>query len=401
MLKLLHTSDWHLGKKLFKLDRLPEQELFLDWLLGRVREHGVHHLLVAGDVFDVPQPPHKALRLFYDFLSRLVTETDCQAWIIGGNHDSGALLEAPSALVDSGRVHLHGQLREDPAQQWVKLPFPGGGGHLDLCLLPYFRHHELSPWRGRWESDLAREDWPEQLVRQFLAAPPAEKAAGRIFMGHHLFGLFEAAGSEQALALSGLESVPLDWLATFDYAALGHIHKPQRLREKNPMVWYSGSPLPLRFSETAPKQVNLLEWESSGVWRCSPLPLPAWRPLPRLKAQEGDWQAVLDGVSLEAPLAPAVELELMLDAPVPGLLEKIRAHADARGFAELLLLPSFRGDGAKEEAKDWTALLELDPLELFDSFYKAKYPAEAQVPADLREDVKALLEEVRHAPPPA
>lgn len=395
-LKILHTSDWHLGKKLFRLERLPEQELFLDWLIATLRSERVDHLIIAGDIFDVPQPPHRALRVFYDFLARLVETTTACAWIIGGNHDSGTLLEAPQALLDSGRIHVFGSLRDNPAEHWAKLPFPSGA-HLDLCLLPYFRHHELAPWKAHWQVELT-EGWPERLIQQFLAAPP-EGAIGRIFSGHHLFGLFEAAGSEQALALSGLESIPLDWLNQFDYAALGHIHKPQVLRKAKPLVWYCGSPIAMRFSESAPKQVNLLEWSENSDFNCRVLPLPSWRQLLRISATEADWESQLAQLPLTDGLAPAVELELKLSAPIPGLTETIRAAFLARGIEALTLLPVFTETQSPKAQEDWTELLRLGPMELFESFYLSKYPDEAELPEDLRKDVLRLMEEARRAPP--
>ncbi len=400
-LKILHTSDWHLGKRLHKLDRMPEQLLFLDWLVNTLKTEGVDHLLVAGDVFDVPQPPHRALRAFYDFLGRVTRETNTTVWVVAGNHDAGNLLEAPDALWDQGRVRVWGGIRENPADHWARLPFPGTSKHLDLCVLPYFRHHELGPWRASFGGEVVAEDWPEQTVRAFLAAPPRTPAAGRIFMGHHLFGLFEAAGSEQALALSGLDSIPLDWLKDFDYAALGHIHKPQTLRASKPLVWYCGSPIAMRFSETAPKRANLLTWQPDGGFECQPLAVPVWRELVQLRAGAEDWREKLHAVAREGAraLPPAVEIELLLAAPVPGLLEEIRTEAQALGIEALTLLPTFAASAEEDREQDWTALLRLGPLELFESFYRAKYPEETAVPADLLADMKALMEEARRAPP--
>lgn len=397
-LRILHTSDWHLGKKLYRLERLPEQEKFLAWLLYTLEEERIDHLLIAGDVFDVPQPPHRALRVFYDFLAQVVEQTHSTVWVIGGNHDSGTLLEAPQALLDSKRVHIFGHLKENPTEHWVKLPFPNSKAHLDLCLLPYFRHHEVGPWKTHWPVEMT-DGWTERIIQAFLAHPPKEKSVGRIFSGHHLFGLFEAAGSEQALALSGLESIPLDWLQHFDYAALGHIHKPQVLRKTKPLVWYSGSPLAMRFSETAPKQVNLLEWQESNDFTCRPLMLPVWRQLLCLKCDVSNWETQLQKIPLAEDFPPAVELELHLKAPVPGLTEKVRDAFNARGIESLTILPIFEAAETLEEQQDWTQLLKLAPMELFESFYLSKYPEETALPSDLRDDVKNLLEEARHAPP--
>jgi exonuclease SbcD len=98
-MRILHTSDWHLGKRLFKLDRTPEHEQFLNWLLGTLIEEKIDLLLIAGDIFDTPTPPHQSLEVFYNFLHRVSTETKTETMIIAGNHDSGLLLEAPAVTL--------------------------------------------------------------------------------------------------------------------------------------------------------------------------------------------------------------------------------------------------------------------------------------------------------------
>jgi DNA repair protein SbcD/Mre11 len=396
-LKLLHTSDWHLGKRLFKLERLPEQELFLTHLLELVKREGIHHLLVAGDIFDVPQPPHRALRLFYDFIATFTVTTSAQMWLIGGNHDSSTLLDAPQGLIDEKRVHLFGGPRAKALEHWRKLPLPDGRSHVDLCVLPYFRPYELSAWKT--ELKVSEEGWVEKLIESFLKTPPANPGVGRILMGHHLFGAFEAAGSEQALSLSGMDSLPLDWCQQFDYLALGHIHKPQTLKKLKPLARYSGSPIPMRFSETAPKGVELISWDESGMTHQT-LPLPVWRPLLSFEVTESNWREKLQSIAL-GTLPVALELILKLKAPVPGLIESIRVEAQTQDLELLSVLPQFEAQEKTSAQDDWVELLQLSPSELFESFYLSKFPGENAVPHELVQDMKSLLEEARRAPPSA
>lgn len=384
-MRILHTSDWHLGKRLYKLERLAEQSIFLDELLRLVKTQKVDHLLVAGDVFDVPQPPHKALKLFYDFISQLMRETHCELWVIGGNHDSGHLLDAPQGLIDSKRVHLFGTLRSDPSEHWVRLPM--GQGHISLCLLPYFRQHDLSPWRSG--ADLT------EILRNFFQHD--DQGVGRMLMAHHLFGISEAAGSEQALALSGLESIPLEWLESFDYVALGHIHKPQTLKKHKPLVRYCGSPLPMRFSETAPKGVELIEWTDQGMTHTT-LPLSVIRPLHAVSVTPADWEKTLSALP-KAQLPAALEITLKLQAPVPGLIESIRNWGEGQGLEILSVIPHFAQEDTGPAAGHWTQLLQLTPEKLFEAFYLSKFPKEEEVPRELTQDMKELWEEARHAPP--
>lgn len=384
-MRVLHTSDWHLGKRLYKLERLPEQSIFLQELLRLVKDHCVDHLLVAGDVFDVPQPPHRALKLFYDFISQLMRETTCELWVIGGNHDSGHLLDAPQGLIDPQRVHLFGSLRSDPREHWVRLPT--ATGHVSLCLLPYFRQHDLAPWKSGAELS--------EILKNFFQHD--HQAQGRMLMAHHLFGISEAAGSEQALALSGLESIPLEWLESFDYVALGHIHKPQTLKKQKPLVRYCGSPLPMRFSETAPKGVELIDWSDQGMTHTT-LPLPVIRPLHAVSVTAADWEKTLTALPT-ALLPAALEITLKLPAPVPGLIESIRNWGEAQGLEILSVIPVFAQEEAGPAAGHWTQLLQLTPEKLFEAFYLSKFPTEEAVPRELTQDMKELWEEARHAPP--
>src|SRR6476469_5212551 len=132
-MRILHTSDWHLGKRLFKLDRSQEHEQFLNWLIGTLIEEKIDLLLIAGDIFDTPTPPHQSLEVFYNFLHRVSVETKTETMIIAGNHDSGLLLEAPSKLLSPHRVKVWGKLSEKPEDHWMTV------GNIELCAIPFFR----------------------------------------------------------------------------------------------------------------------------------------------------------------------------------------------------------------------------------------------------------------------
>src|SRR5690606_7974845 len=142
-MRILHTSDWNLGKRLMKLDRSEEHRLFLNWLLSTLIEQKIDVLLLAGDIFDTPTPHHQSLEQFYDFLHRVSTETKTDTYIIAGNHDSGMLLEAPASLLRHHRVKVWGKLSPDPTQHQVRIE--KNGELLDLCAIPFFRSYELLP----------------------------------------------------------------------------------------------------------------------------------------------------------------------------------------------------------------------------------------------------------------
>jgi DNA repair protein SbcD/Mre11 len=374
-MKILHTSDWHLGKRLMKLDRMEEHEAFLDWLLETLKSESIDLLLIAGDIFDVPNPPHQALELFYRFLHRLSTETKTETLIIAGNHDSGILIEAPKELLSIHRVKVWGKLSPDPAHHWITIK-----DSLDVCALPFFRSFELLP---QGEGDAI------EALKKYITI---KKSRPTLLLFHHLAGIFEAAGSEQVVSLSGVDSIPVELLRDFDYVALGHIHKPQKISDK---AYYSGSPIPLRFSETAQKSVMILELVDKNL-EMKKSAIPVFRPLHLVKAELHNWKEKLQALPESTGLTPMVEVQLRLKEPQMGISDEIRDILSKKGMELLSYLPLYETSENKREKKD--NLFELSPVELFTDYYSYRYPGE-ELSDEVKEDFKELLLKARDATP--
>src|SRR5690606_21880296 len=224
-MKVLHTSDWHLGKKLFKVSHLPEQRQFLLWLEDLIKEQDIDALVMAGDVFDTPHPPHDALEVYYEFLDR-IGKLEKQACIIAGNHDSGRLLQAPQAFLGARGIHVVGRF---PNGADFKIDdhlftLSEGKRRWHLHLLPFFRSHEALEYVHNREL-ISKEEFPrlmlempEQLIETGVVDAlnrliEAEDNDGdvevrRALVAHHLFGGFRLAGSEQSVSISGLDGLP-------------------------------------------------------------------------------------------------------------------------------------------------------------------------------------------------
>jgi len=363
-MRFLHTSDWHLGKKLFKLDRSEEHVLFLDWLLNTLNEEHIDVLLITGDIFDIPNPPHQSLELFYKFLHRVSIETNCDTYIISGNHDSGILLEAPAALLKTHRVKVWGKLSPNMADHWIEI-----NKHqetIELCGLPFFRNYELL--KNNQTDTVA-------ALKNYLTK---ERKMPQILMLHHLAGIFEAAGSEHIIGLSGIDSIPLDVLKDFDYVALGHIHKPQKIGENS---FYAGSVVLI----TIKKNETILELKK----------IPLARPLVNLKLEEDDWRKKIDQLQKSSPLRPMVEIQIKLKSPKPGLIDEIREALVKKDHELLSFIPLYQSE--EENEKINPKLFELSPIEIFEEFYKTKYPEDHEIPTDVREDFTRLLDKAKHA----
>ncbi len=373
-MRLLHTSDWHLGKRLFKLDRAKEHELFLNWLIDTLKTEKIDLLLIAGDIFDSPTPPHQSLETFYNFLHRISVETQTHTMIIAGNHDSGLLLEAPSKLLSPHRVKVWGKLSQNVEDHWISI------GDIDLCAIPFFRSYELLP---QGEGDAI------EALKKYLEK---KKERPQLLMLHHLAGMFEAAGSEQVISLSGVDSIPSDLLKTFSYVALGHIHKPQRIGHE---MYYSGSPIPLRFSETAPKSVVIIDVEKNEL-TSKIHPIPVFRNLITVKTDGKRYLTDLNKLESSSELTSMVEVQMHLTEPRSGLIDEIKSILDEKKMELLSFLPFYQTGEKKERRNE--KIFELTPMELFQEFYAVKFPEAKVVPDELKNDFAELIEKVKNAP---
>jgi DNA repair protein SbcD/Mre11 len=289
-MRVLHTADWHLGQRFIQgHERTEEHRHFLDWLVQTVREHKVEVLVVAGDVFDTGSPSNQALELYYSFLLNL-RQTACRdVVIVGGNHDSPATLNAPARLLRHLRVHVVGCVPECFEQQVLVVDDAQGRPGLVVCAVPFLRDRDV---RLSVPGETAEER--EARIKQGIAdhyARVAEveqvwqlKEAGLpVLATGHLYAAGAAASdSERTIHVGNLGQITADHFPpVFDYVALGHLHRPQRVGGRE-HIRYSGSPIALSFSETDhPKEVLLLDFADGKLHGISSLPVPGVRRLVR------------------------------------------------------------------------------------------------------------------------
>jgi exonuclease SbcD len=280
-MKLLHTSDWHLGRRLHELDLIEHQRAVLHEIVEVARRESVDAVLIAGDVYDRPTPPLAAVALLDEVLTELASFT--QVVITSGNHDQAVRLGFGSRLY-ADRIHFRTGI--DRIAEPVEL----GDEHGPVLVygIPY-----LDP-------DLARAAFgPDLLARTHEAVVGAatavveQDAAARgnprtVVLAHaFVTGRRASEGSDSELDLSvgGVQDVPAALFAQFSYTALGHLHRPQEpLVEGGAVVRYSGSPLRYSFSEAGhAKSVTLVELDADGVKSAAPVPLPQPRPMVELR----------------------------------------------------------------------------------------------------------------------
>ncbi len=388
MFKILHTSDWHLGKKLFKADRLEEHEYFLNWLSEYIQEEQVNLLLVAGDIFDSPNPSNQSLKLFYDFIFKLGKIDGLQTVIIPGNHDSTSLFEVPKDFFALHNCYIYPRLEKDLAklEHYIK----HDGHNIGIKLLPYFRNYELL---NHLNTDAEHAEI-ESFFKNFFSEWQGGEPDTKILMSHHSFGNYTASGSEHAIFLSGLDRFPLEWVRdTFDYVALGHIHKKQTLNQ-DPVIIYPGSPIPLRFSEHNQKYVSLLTETDNKKLVQKDIRIPLKKHLIQLNTTQEHYEQDINGVlakSVEDDKDFLLEVIIEMDSPKAGIADHIRELITDSKIVLVSFIPKLLGQSEKNV--DYGQINQLDLNELFERYYAYKFDVE-EVPKTVLDSFHELLSEV-------
>ncbi len=418
-LKLIHTSDWHLGQTFHGQERHVEHQAFLAWLLETLIARQADALLVAGDLFDVVNPSLKAQELLYDFIVEAHQRLPAlDIVLIAGNHDSGNRVELPAPLMRRlnthalGRVHWRDDGELDAERLLVPLTDSDGETRAWCLALPFLRPAEVTGRKGLTARDSEsnganeRNDYVagigavhEQLIN--AAREKREPDQALIAMSHaHLRGAAVSEGSERPIVIGGEESLSASLFPDdISYVALGHLHRPQQVGE--PRIRYSGSPIPLDFSEVDyPHQVVEVTLQGDALAGTETLPIPRSVALIRLGPAElesvlAEINAVEDDPELPTERWPWLEVRVDLDGPQPDLRGRIDAALEGRALRLLRIhtrYPKARGEapGSRRVTLD-----SLGPQALFARAWEEEYgePADDQV----KRDFALLVQDVMDA----
>ncbi len=253
-MRILHTSDWHLGRSFKKESLSDEQGRFVDQVVGVVKSEGVDLVVIAGDVFDRALPPAEAVEAWYGALERVV---DAGAQVVGiaGNHDQGERIEIPPRLLREGVV-----IRGSREPGVVTLEFDDGP--LLVAPIPFldpFLTRGLSDGEGAATHQSVLEGWLTR-VRKDVELSPRSLVVSHAFVR----GGLESESERSLLQVGGAELVDASVYKGYSYVALGHLHRPQIVGDDE-RVAYCGSPIPYSFSETDPKTLRLVDLSADGT----------------------------------------------------------------------------------------------------------------------------------------
>ncbi len=405
-MKILHTSDWHLGRILYGKKRYEEFEAFLNWLADTIEQNAIDALLVAGDIFDTTTPSHRAQELYYRFLCRIAGSCCRHVVITAGNHDSPSFLSAPKTLLKVLDVHVMGNAI-DPADEVLMLRDQQNQPELIVCAVPYLRDRDIRIT----EAGESIEDKEQKLINgirnhYMVVANLAEQMRQGyetqipiVGMGH----LFAAGG--HTVDGDGVRELYVGSLAhvtagifppVFNYTALGHLHVPQKVGDSE-SIRYSGSPLPMGFGE-ARQQKSLCQVEFQGL---SPavqlLEIPVFQKLERIK---GDWKSISRRIQELSNAGSQSWLEVIYegDEIMSDLQERLE-EAIADTSLEVLRVKNNRIiDRVLAKNHDQETLEELNPNDVFERCLALHQIPEDQHPELLRtyqETLTALYEDDR------
>ncbi|MBF0337006.1 MAG: exonuclease SbcCD subunit D C-terminal domain-containing protein [Nitrospirae bacterium] len=300
-MKIIHTSDWHIGHSLYGRKRYEEFEAFFRWFAGLIEDERVDVLLVAGDVFDNSAPSHRAQELYYRFLWSVARSGCSHVVITGGNHDSASFLNAPGELLRALNIHVVGCIgeSEEVESEVLTLSDVGGRAGLIVCAVPYLRDRDVR----RVDAGESLQDKQLKLVEGIVAH--YHRVCQRalqirdnlradipiVAMGH----LFTAGGRcvdgdgvrqtyVGSLAHVGWEAFP----DCIDYLALGHLHVPQTVG-KSETRRYCGSPLPMGFGSAMQENYVLSIETEPRPMQVIPIPVPKFQYMESIC---GNWRDI-------------------------------------------------------------------------------------------------------------
>ncbi|MFA5679359.1 MAG: exonuclease SbcCD subunit D C-terminal domain-containing protein [Pseudomonas sp.] len=378
-MKLLHTSDWHLGRTLYGRRRYEEFEAFLDWLAQTMLEQGTEVLVVAGDIFDTTAPSNRAQQLYYRFLCQVAASPCRHVIIVAGNHDSPSFLNAPRELLRVLNVHVVGNSAENPQDEVLVLRDDQDTPELIVCAVPYLRDRDIRQVEAG-ESVTDKEKKLLEGIRGHYAAvadlaKQQRDALGAdvpiVATGH----LFTAGG--QTVDGDGVRELYVGSLAhitagvfdpCFDYVALGHLHVPQKVSGSD-IIRYSGSPLPMGFGE-ARQQKSLCQvtFDGSSGQRRTQVELLNIPSFQRLERISGDWPTIAGRLVELAATDSSAWLEVIYQGEevISDLCERLDTAIAGTRLEVLRIKNSRIMDSVLGQTHEQETLDDLDVNEVFE-----------------------------------
>jgi len=403
-MKILHTADWHIGKILHRQSLYDDISYFFDWLVQRITDEKIDLLLVSGDIFDLANPSNMDTKLYYQTLYRL-SKTNVKVIITGGNHDSISLLDAPSSLLDVLDITVVGGAKDDIHNEII--PITGTHGEVECIVLavPFLRDKDLR--QSMQASEMAdKSSFISEAIKQHydkLVEMTVEKfghSAPIIAMGHLYMQGSITSDSEREIHIGNLEGLDSKIIhPEIDYMALGHIHKPQKIGNKN-NIRYSGSPVFLDFSErNYDKMVIEIEIEANEIKSITSVAIPKSREILKFTGDLTSVKNMLMVYQNKYPLTAFIEIEIQENEFDVLKIQAMEDMIDSIKSEEFKILKNRiffdqTPDSMKVILNESRTIQELTPMDIFRQKLSENNLNELEM-KELTEIYVSLLEEIQ------
>lgn len=373
-IRILHTSDWHLGQHFMGKTRQAEHQAFCAWLIDQAREQAIDAVLIAGDIFDTGAPPSYAREQYNRFIVEL-RASGCELVVLGGNHDSVAMLgESKTLLAQLGTRVIPGVCEQLDEQLLVLHRRDGTPGAV-LCGIPFIRPRDVLLSQAGQSAQDKQQSLQQAIAQHYqelyaLAEAKRDELGGDlpiIATGHLTTVGASASDSVREIYVGSLEAFPTSAFPPAAYIALGHIHRPQKVGGLE-HIRYCGSPIALSFDEAKQqKEVLLVELDSNGLRQITALPVPRFQPLLSLRGSLKELEAQIKQAAEQGSAEQPVWLEVLVgtDDYLSDLQQRIAALCEGLPV-EVLRIRRERGNavaGLQGQARE-----TLDELSVEDVF---------------------------------
>ena len=398
--KFIHTSDWHIGRKLKDFERYDEFRKFFDWLENLIKIENVDALFVSGDIFDNTTPSTQSQEIYYSFLAK-ISKSNCRhVIIISGNHDSPTFLDAPSEILNLCNIYVIGQACENPDDEIIILKDENEIPEMIVCAVPYLRDRDVRKLNSNDNSENIEQDLISGITEHYSKIFEKAKILHDelkipvVAMGH----LFAKGGSTKpddgvrSLYVGTAVEIKSDIFSKQDfltYTALGHLHSAQKILQEN--IRYSGSPLAMSFGEAEQKKsVYVIELEDENLIEIKNIPVPVFQKLKRISGNKDEIVSKINGISSENQLT-WLDISYTGTEAIGFLLEQLNDFT--KNFPNIEIL-SLKDESKIFDNKDNpvinTEIFEkITPLDILKLKFK-----EQQTPEETQEIMLRLYEEI-------
>ena len=373
-MRILHTSDWHLGQHFMGKTRQAEHRAWCDWLVQTVQEQQADALIIAGDIFDTGTPPSYAREQYNDFIVQM-HGTGCQLVILAGNHDSVAMLNESKGLLGKLNTQVISSVADNPAEQVLVLKQRNGEIGALLCAIPFLRPRDIQRSQAGQSAQEKQSDL-QQAIAEHYAQLFAQAEAKRAELGVNVpivgTGHLTTVGvslseSVREIYVGSLTAFPTDAFPAFDYLALGHIHRPQKVAGLE-HIRYSGSPIALSFDESKQqKELLQVDFDSTGLLAVKVIEIPCFQRLISLSGSLAELEQQFSELAeqLDPDAVAWLEIQVQIDDYYADLDERVTALC-AELPVEVLRVRRLRGNKMAGLTRDsGEVLAELTPAEVF------------------------------------